>query len=185
MIVVPTALLIAAMLLLLLFLVAIRGVTAARELPSSSDAPLLEAASEFPACPPHFAARIFSPRDFKFVSSIHCPELQKLFRRERKIVALLWVRQTSAAIQRTMREHTQIARGSVDLRPATEVKLAFSYAELMLICGVLYVAIRAAGPLWLARLAFYTDERLQRLARVQQSFKESTSARQLHGAGFP
>jgi hypothetical protein len=180
---IPAAMLIGVMLLLVLLLLAARGMAAARELPSGSDAPFLEDASESTPCPPEFASRIFSPHDSKFVSSTKSPQLAKLFRSERKIVALLWVQQTSAAIQRTMREHAQIARASEDLEFATEMKLALLYAELMLICGVLLVAIRTVGPLWLGRLAVYADAHLQRLARVQESFKASTFARQLHGAG--
>jgi hypothetical protein len=176
-------LLIAGTLLLLLVLLAAKGVTAARELPSTSDAPLLEAAADSPACPPRFAGSIFSPRDSKFVSSIKSPQLEKLFRHERKVVALFWVRQTSAAIQRTMREHAQVARSSPDLQPVTELKLALLFAGLMLICGVIFIVVRVAGPLWIGRLAHYADAHLQRLAQIQQSFKSSTSARQFHGAG--
>jgi hypothetical protein len=181
--VLAASLLIAGALLLLFLLFAAKGVTAARELPSTSDAPLLEAAADFPACPPHFAASIFSPGDSKFVSSIKSPQLQKLFRHERKVVALLWVRQTSAAIQRIMREHAQVARASSDLQPATELKLALLFAGLMLICGVIFVVVWVAGPLRIGRLALYADAHLQRLGQVQQSFKASTSARQFHSAG--
>jgi len=178
---VPTALLIGFLLLLLLLLAA-RGMAAARDLPSGSDTPLLDAL-EFAPCPPEFASRIFSPEDSKFVSTTKSPQLAKLFRSERKIVALLWVQQTSTAIQRTMREHVQIARASEDLEFATEVKLLLLYAELMLICGVLFVAIQSAGPLWLRGLAIYADAHSQRLAQVEQSFKAATAARELHGAG--
>jgi hypothetical protein len=180
---VPTALLVGFMLLLVLLLLAARGMTAARELPSRSDAPLLEDGCEFPLCSPEFSSRIFSPDDSKFVSGTKSPQLGKLFRSERKAVALLWVQQTSAAIQRVMREHAHLARGSEDLQFATEVKLALLYAELMLICGLLFVAIRTAGPLWLGRLALYADAHSQRLAQVQQSFKAATSTRELPGAG--
>ena len=180
---VPTALLIGLLLLLLLLLVAARGMAAARDLPSGSDAPLLEDGSEFAPCPPEFASRIFSPQDSRFVSTTKSPQLERLFRSERKVVALLWVQQTSVAIQRTMREHAQLARQSEDLHFATEMKLVLLYAELMLICGVLFLAIRTAGPLWLGRLAVYADAHSQRLAQAQQSFKAATSTRELHGAG--
>ena len=180
---VPAALLLASLLVLLLLLLAIRGAASARELPSGSDAALLEENAECSLCPPEFAALIFSADDSKFVSETDSPQLKKLFHSERKAVALLWVQQTSAAVQRTMREHRQIARSSPDLESATEIKLTLLYVELTLLCGVLFAAIRIAGPFWLGRLALYADAHSQRLAQVEQSFKAATSPRELHGPG--
>jgi hypothetical protein len=179
---IPSALLIGFLLLALLLLMAARGISAARALPSGSDVSLPEDGAELAPCPPEFVSRIFSSDDSEFVSGTKSPQLQQFFRRERKVVALLWVQQISAAIQRTMREHAQIARGSDDLEFGTEMKLALLYAELMLICGVLFVAIQSAGPLWLHGLAVYADRHSQRLAQVQQSFKAATTPRELHGA---
>ncbi len=180
---VPAALLIAFVLLTLLLLVASRGIFAAQELSSGSEAPLPDDAAEFALCPAEFVSRIFSSEDSKFVLATKSPQLRQLFCRERKEVALLWVRQTSAAIQRIMREHAQLARKSEDLEFAIEVKLLLLYAEIMLICGVLYVGIQSAGPLWLRGLAIYADVHSQRLAQVEQCFKTATTARELNGAG--
>jgi hypothetical protein len=180
---VPSALLIGFVLLTLLLFVATRGISAARELSSRSDVPCSEDGAELALCPPEFVSRIFSSDDAKFVSATNSPELRKLFSRERKMVALLWVQQTSAAIQRIMREHLQLARQSEDLEFATELKLIGLYVELMLVCGMLFVAIQSAGPLWLRGLAIYADAHSQRLAQVQQSFKAAAAPRELHGAG--
>jgi hypothetical protein len=170
-------------LLLVLLLVAASGMAVARGLSPRSDSPLLEDASELAPCPPECSSRIFSPDDSKFVSSANSSQLKKLFRNERKDVALLWVRQTSAAIQWVMREHARVARASEDLEFSTELKLFLLYVELMLICGLLFVAIRLAGPLWLRRLALYADAHSQRLAQVQKSFKAASSTREFHGSG--
>lgn len=180
---VPIALLIGFVLLALLLLMATRGISAARELSSRSEVPLSEDGAELAPCPPEFVSQIFSRDDSEFVSATKSPPLRQLFYRERKAVALLWVQQTSAVIQRIMREHPHLARGSHDLEFATEVKLILLYGELMLICGVLFVAIQSAGPLGLRGLAIYADAHSQRLAQVQQSFKAATSTRELHGAG--
>lgn len=178
---VPSALLIAFLLLLLLLLVAAKGLSVAKELPSGSDVPSLEDGAELAPCPPEFVSRIFSRTDSEFVASTKSPQLRQLFRRERKLVALLWVQQTSAAVQRTMHEHARVARGSEDLEFVTEMKLFLLYVELTLICGMLFVAIQSAGPLWLRGLAIYADAHSQRFAQVQQSIKAVT--RELHGAG--
>jgi hypothetical protein len=168
--------------LVLLLLVAI-SVIAARNLASLSDSPLPDDLSELAPCPPEYSSRIFSSDDSMFVASSNSPQLQKLFRAERKAVALLWVRQTSAAMQRVFREHTRHARASEDLEFATEVKLFGFYVELMLLCGLLFVAIQLGGPFWLRGLALYADAHSQRLAQVQQSFKAAASPRELDGAG--
>jgi hypothetical protein len=171
------------LLLLFLLLVAARGVSAARELSSRSNLPLFDDGAELAPCSPKFVSRIFSRDDCEFVSGMKSQQLQQLFHRERKVVALLWVQQTSAAIRRTMREHARVARGSDDLEFATEVKLALLYLELMLLCGVLFVAIQSAGPLWLGQLAGYLQTHSQRLAQAQQSFKTAAAPRELQDAG--
>jgi len=180
---VPTALLLGTVLLLLLLLMAARGSAVARELSSRSDTPPFEEEAGLDLCPAEFVSRIFCPDDWEFVSSTRSRQLQVLFRRERKLVALVWVHQTSIAIRRIMREHTEATRQSHDLQFATETKLVLLYAELMLICGMLFLAIQAAGPQRVRGLAVYAGALSGRLAQAQQNFKTVTTGRQFHGAG--
>jgi len=175
--------LIAVLLLLLLLLVVKRGMSAGRRLPFRSDLALVEDGAESAPCSPEFVSRIFSPEDLEFVLAMKSAELTKLFRNERKAVALLWVQQISAAIQNTMREHKRVARASADLEFATELRLVFLYAQLLLICGVLSVAIQSAGPRWLRGLAIYADTQSQRLAQVQQAFQATTAIHELPRIG--
>jgi hypothetical protein len=180
---VPAALLIGIVLLLSLLLWAMRNTAADRELSARSDVELLEDGAELAPCPPEFVARIFESSDWQFVSNTKSPQLQRLFRRERKLVALLWVQQTSSGIARIMREHKEASRESRDLNFATETKLVFLYAELKLICGLLSLAIRSAGPLRVRGLAVYADSLSRRLAQTQQDFRTVTTGREFHGAG--
>jgi len=180
---IPTALLLGSVLFLLLLLLATRGAAAAREISARSDVPLLEDEADLDPCPPEIATRIFSPVDWEFVTGTKSRELQKLFRRERKLVALVWVQQTSTAIRRIMREHTEATRQSHDLHFATEIKLVAMYAELMLICGMLLLAIQSAGPQRVSGLALYAQTLSQRLAQAQQDFKVVTTGREFHRAG--
>jgi hypothetical protein len=179
---IPTALLLGTILLLLLLFVAARGSRDARESSSRSDVPLLDDEAVLDPCPPEFVARIFSPQDWKFVSETKSPQLEKLFRRERKLVALAWVHQTSLAVRRIMREHTQAARHSQDLQFATESKLVLLYAELMLLCGMLFLAIQSAGPQRVRGLAVYAGTLSQRLAQAQHDLKTITAGREFHSA---
>jgi hypothetical protein len=178
----PIALFIAFVLFALLLLLGMRGASSG-QLSFRSDLALLEGGSEATLCPPEFVSRIFSTEDSQFVTATRCPQLRKFFYRERKIVALVWVQQTSAAIQRTMREHRELARVSQDLEFTTEARLVLLYTELMLVCGLLWLAIHLAGPLSPRHLALYAEAHAQRLAQVHQSFKAATSPRELHGAG--
>jgi hypothetical protein len=168
------ALIIGGLLLLLLLLLATRGISAARGLSTRSDLPMGDDAADLVPCPQEFVPKIFSRADWEFVSQAQSPKLKKLFRRERKAVALLWVRQTSAAIQRVMREHAAAARQSHDLEFTTEVRLVLLYGELMLLCGLLLLAIQSAGPLWLRGVALYADSVSQRIAGAQQAFAAAT-----------
>jgi hypothetical protein len=179
----PGALMVGGVLLILLLLLGTRGVSAARGLSSKSDLPLLDDAAEVAPCPSEFVLKIFSPADWQFVSETKSPNIEKLFRSERKAVALLWVRQTSAAIQRIMREHAEAARGSHDLEFTTEVKLVLLYGELMLLCGALFLAIQSAGPLWVRGVALYADSLSQSIVEVQQAFAAAAAGREVRSIG--
>jgi hypothetical protein len=174
---VASTLLIAVLLLILLLLLGTKGASSARQL--SSTALRGEDAAEFAPCPPEFVSKIFSRADWEFVTETKSPLLEDLLRRERKQVALFWIQQTSAAIQRIMREHAQVSRESDTLEFTTEMKLVFQYTELMLICGMLFVAIQSAGPLRLRRLALYADSLAQRIAQAQLALQSATAARNL------
>ena len=179
---IPTAVLLGSVLLVLLLLLATRGSATAREIASRLDVSLLDDEGGLDPCPPEFVTRIFAPDDWEFVRDTKSRELQKLFRRERKQVALVWVHQTSTAIRRIMREHTEITRQSRDLHFATETKLVLLYGELMLICGMLFLAIQSAGPERVGGLAVYADTLSQRLAQAQQDVKVVTTGQGFHGA---
>jgi hypothetical protein len=179
---IPGPVLIAVLLLLLIVLVWAKGLSAARELASRSDAMFPDDESKFALCPAELVPRIFSRQDSEFVSATGSPQLQRLFRRERKAVALLWVQQTSASIQRIMREHKQVSRSASDLDFSTEMKLVSQYASLMLICGALYLVIQVAGPMRLLALAVYADSLLQHIAQAEQAFQVATTVRTVSSA---
>jgi hypothetical protein len=176
----PAALFSGTVLVLLLFLIAKRSADLARESSLRADTPLDDETSA-DLCPHEFVTRIFSTADWEFVLKSESPQLEKLFRRERKLVALAWVRQTSTAIRRIMREHTEATRQSHDLHFSTETKLVLLYAQLMFLCGMLFLAIQSAGPQRVRGLAVYADALSQRLAHARQDLKAATAGPELHG----
>src|SRR3954468_13577582 len=108
------SLLIGTLLLWVLLIVALKGLLIAREL---EEEPAIAADEQVrvETCPNEVIERIFSSVDWHFISGMKCAGLAALFQRERKLVALLWVRHTGAAIRQVMREHAEAARRSRDL----------------------------------------------------------------------
>jgi hypothetical protein len=153
-------------LLILLLLLGIRQGKNSSGLEYQANLPMIGTIEELGPCPQEFVSKIFSETDRTFVSSTGSPELQRLLMSERKQVALAWVRQTSSFVGLVMREHVTSVRSSQDLQVATEAGIVARYAQLMLICGLLSVVIRIAGPFWLRDLALYTQQLSQRTAEV-------------------
>ncbi len=177
------AILICSVVMLSLALLATRGSAVKGELAFRTDFPLYDEATGDPSlCPPEFATRIFSQADWTFVSGENSPEVSRLFRHERRVVALVWVHQTKTAIHRIMREHTRVTRQSPDLNLATEAKLLSHYVQLLAVCDVLILTIRAAGPARVGALATYAASLSQSFADAQHAFAITTAARDLRGA---
>ena len=183
MISISVAILLCFLVMLALVLLATRGSSVQRELSIRSDVPLYDEMTGDPSlCPPEFAARLFSPADWTFVSGEKSRDVVRLFQHERRVVALVWAHQTKAAIHRIMREHTRITRQSHDLHLATEARLIINYVQLVAICDLLILAIQAAGPFHLASLATYAASLSHRFADAQHALAITTAARELRGA---
>jgi len=181
---IPIAILICSVVMLSLALLATRGASVKRELAFRTDVPLYDETSGDPSlCPPEFAARIFSPADWTFVSNEKSRDVARLFQHERRVVALVWVHQTKTAIRRIMREHTRVTRQSQDLHLATEARLVFHYVQLVAICDLLILAIQSTGPARVGSLATYAASLSQRFADAQHALAITTAARDLSNAG--
>jgi len=122
-------------------------------------------------CPDVFVSRVFSRGDWEFVHGLGTDDIQRLFKRERKNVALVWVRQISAMIKKAMREHAGVARQSKNLEFSTEIRIFAQFLTLMAVCGILSIAIQTAGPLSLAGLAHFVQRLSLRIVKVQGSFQ--------------
>jgi hypothetical protein len=155
-------------LLFLLLAVATKGWLASRDLHEPRAPRSEDDATE--SCPEEFLLRIFSRDDWDFVRTVNAGSIERLFERERKRVALMWVRQTSATIRRVMRGHAKAARQSQNLEVSMEVNILTQYLLLMAVCGMLSMAIQIAGPLWLGGLAHFAQRLSLRIASLQESF---------------
>ena len=166
--------LVAGALLLLILLVATLRLLASRNL---QEPPLARGEEDITEpCPEEFVSRIFSRDDWEFVRGIKCGSIERLFSRERKRVALAWVRQTSAMIRRVMRGHAEAARQSRNLAVSVEISILTQYVALMAVCALLSLAIQIAGPLWLGGLAQFAQRLSLRVAKAQESFQAHSLA---------
>lgn len=161
-------------LLLLIIMVATLRLLASRRL---QEPPLPRSEEDITEpCPEEFVSRIFSRDDWEFVRGIKCRSIGRLFSRERKRVALAWVRQTSAMIRRVMRGHAEAARQSKNLEVSVEISILTQYVALMATCAILSLAIQIAGPLWLGGLARIAQRLSLRVAKAQESFQAHSLA---------
>jgi len=96
--------------------------------------------------------RIFGPEDWDFVSRDTPSEIQRMFQRERTILALAWLRRTRMRTSQVMRAHVVAARQSEDLQLATEIRLALSYLLFLILCDFLIGLIWLRGPVRTRRI---------------------------------
>jgi hypothetical protein len=157
-----------AALLLLLTAAVLKGWLASRSMGSGSAA---NEEDETEPCPEEFVNRVFSRSDWEFVRGLKASDIERLFEQERKKVALVWVRQTSAMVRKIMREHAQAARQSKNLEFSTEINIFAQFLMLMGVCGILSAAIQIAGPLSLGGLAHFAQRLSRRLSELQESLQ--------------
>ena len=99
---------------------------------------------ESPHCA--LAERIFAPQDWDYLRSTAAPEIQRTFLRERKALALTWLRQTRSSLARIMQAHRRAARMHADLQPGQELRLAYQYAIFLSAYSFLYSLVLLRGP---------------------------------------
>ena len=179
-----TGALLAAAALLLLLIAWIRADKALRDLPFGpeqwSTSP--DENEEVEGCPPEFVSQIFSSGDEAYIGRLDSRELERQFRHERNGVALLWVRQTAAAVHRIMRLHVEASRRSQDIDFMTEARILLHYAQLRAACALVFVGIGLAGPQRVRGVALYADRLTQSIGQVAREFDAGLRAREMKGA---
>jgi len=96
--------------------------------------------------PPALVHRIFARDDLAFVRSQGLPEIEDLFLKERKRIAILWLERVRTEIQLLRRLHLGAARFYARLSVRAELSLAWDFAVLLFGCRLLQVAFAVAGP---------------------------------------
>jgi hypothetical protein len=125
-------------------------------------------------CPLEVTHSIFSQEDLEFVIHLGSPRLLRIFREERKGVALHWVRRTSHEIRMIMQEHARSARLSQNLKPAAEAKLFFQYIVLRLTCKLLMIFVRFISPPVVHGIGVYLSKLYDQIGHAQHEFEIAT-----------
>ncbi len=113
--------------------------------------------------------RIFDPRDWDFVRCETTSEIQRMFQRERAVLAICWLRRTHRQVSLVMRAHAAEARRSKNLQPAMELKLLLSYLSLVMLCDFLIGLVWLRGPVRTRRIVRHT---FQWTARLRAAFEQ-------------
>jgi hypothetical protein len=162
-------------LLLVLMAVATKGWLASRDLLDPTSGSSEDELTE--PCTEEFVSRVFSRNDWEFVHGLKTRQVESLFARERKRLALIWMRQTSTIIRKAMREHANAARQSKNLEFGSEISILAQFLVLMAGCSILTVAIQTAGPLRLSGLAHFAQRLSQQATRLHRAFEVGALAK--------
>jgi hypothetical protein len=90
--------------------------------------------------------RCLSPEDLEFITRRKSRRLEELFVRERRRLAICWLRQTRREASRLYGLHLRSARHAANLRPAAELNLFFAVALFLIVYEAMLGAVWLYGP---------------------------------------
>ena len=100
--------------------------------------------------------RIFGPQDWDFVVRETPPHIQRMFQRDRTLLAIAWLRRTRIRTSQVMHAHVAVARQSKDVQIGMEVKLALSYLLFLILSNSLIGWVWLRGPVQTRRIVRQT-----------------------------
>lgn len=100
--------------------------------------------------------RIFAKEDLEFISEAATEEVQRFFLKERKGLAIHWVRMTQKQVAHLMDLHLKLASYTNEPSPRYEVKLTANYLCFVLASNCLLILLSLFGPFEAARVVAYT-----------------------------
>lgn len=126
--------------------------------------------------PDWFVDRLFSKEDWEYVKGQNAPGVPHMFDKERKAVALSWLKQTWEHVAQLMDFHVRLSRQRPDLKPSAEVKLTLEYVQFQLLCKVLAAMIRIVGPVRVRAVAGRAADMATHLGEVSEKALASLDA---------
>jgi hypothetical protein len=101
--------------------------------------------------------RIFAPDDVEFISQAAGPDVRRFFLRERKVLAIQWLRTAQKQVSKLMNLHLKLSGYTDEPSPRYEFKLTVDYACFFLVSNGLLILLwwgdlsRRVGRLHFAR----------------------------------
>lgn len=89
--------------------------------------------------------RVFSQEDLRYAQSLPKP-VYRLFARERRSMAMTWIRQVRYTGVGLMRSHVHAVRRASSLHLWTEARIAASFIAILASCEVVALAVVTLGP---------------------------------------
>jgi hypothetical protein len=120
-------------------------------------------------------SRIFSASDLQYVQRQNNPHVLRLFRHERKRVALLFLSDLRLRTQEIKALHARGALTATSPNPGAEVRIAFGYFSMLFFTAVLSLLVQVFGISAIRFLAVPASAlagRLSRLAQISQSVRD-------------
>jgi hypothetical protein len=99
--------------------------------------------------------RVFSAEDAEFISHTGSVELQHLFLKERKAIAMRWLRKTQKQVAVLMGLHLRLAGYTRESKPAFELKLALKYVLFSILSNLVLLLLWLRGPFRTSRVITY------------------------------
>jgi hypothetical protein len=100
--------------------------------------------------------RIFAHEDMEFISEAGTGDVQRFFLKERKRLAIQWVRMTQKQVAHLMDLHLKLAGYTYEPSPRSEVKLTINYLCFILASNGLLILLWLFGPFEAVRIVAYT-----------------------------
>jgi hypothetical protein len=122
--------------------------------------------------PADIVARILSMEDLEYVTSTAPENVRKMFLAERKKVALSWVGHIRLQVVSLRQFHLRSARLYARLKFGTEMALAFDFANLLLACRVLEIALYLRGPYGAGRMVRATTLAAAKICEISEKSLE-------------
>ena len=91
--------------------------------------------------------RIFGREDWDFIRIRASKQVQRLFLRERKAIALAWISQLRRQAKAGMQLRVSRVRVSKELQPVVEIKLAVDYYSFLGMCALMAAIVSLRGPM--------------------------------------
>ena len=96
--------------------------------------------------------RLLSVEDWKYVTRVMPPYIQKMFYRERRAVVILWLLRTRKSVGSLVRQYKKIVRNNPNLSGITEAKIAFDFYVFWFLCELLLLCVWLCGPIKTAKM---------------------------------